>query len=64
MAKVIEFHIPDLFPRKISITHNRPAEVIEFRLPRVQELAMQFAEPASGDPRTKAGPILMCSFCI
>jgi hypothetical protein len=64
MAKVIEFYIPDSFPRRVScMAPNERGKVIEFRLPRGKGLAMQFREPAAGDSHTKVGAIPMWPFC-
>jgi hypothetical protein len=65
MAKVIEFYIPDSFPKKVScLAPNECGKVIEFLLPRGKRLVMQFREPASNDPHAKEGAIPMWTFCI
>jgi hypothetical protein len=63
MARVIKFYIPDYFPKKVNcIAPNERGKVIELRLPRGKELAMQFREPTAGDPHTKEGAIPMWPF--
>jgi hypothetical protein len=65
MAKVIEFFIPDYFPRKVNrIAPNECGKVIQFRLPRGKGLTMQFHEPTSHDAYAKEGAIPMWTFCI
>jgi hypothetical protein len=65
VAKVIEFYIPDSFPKKVScIAPNERGEVIEFRLRRGKGMTMQFREPASHDAFAKEGAIPMWTFCI
>ena len=65
MAKVIEFHTPDLFPKRAnSMTRTQCGKVIEFRLPLGKALAMQIREPASREAHTKEGAIPMWTFCI
>jgi hypothetical protein len=63
MAKVIDFYVPDVFRKTVSIARTEPGKVIEFRLPRGKEVAMQFRESASLNPSTKEGGIPTWTFC-
>ena len=47
MAKVINFYVPGFFRKTVRTVRAEPGKVIEFRLPRGKELAMQFSESAS-----------------
>lgn len=62
MAQVIEFHIPDFFPRKVSTDCAERGKLIEFRLPHRKGNAMQSHEPASRDSRRKQQAIPIWSF--
>jgi len=65
MAKVIEFYIPDSFPKKVNrIAPNERGEVIAFRLPRGKGVGDAVRESAAGDLHTKEGAIPMWTFCI
>lgn len=65
MAKVIEFYIPDLFPKRVNhIARTKPGKVLEFRSPGGRGLVMQFRDPASPDPDAKEGAIPMWTFCF
>ena len=65
MAKVIAFYVPNSFSKKVKHTApNERGEVIEFGLPRVKGLTMQFHEPASHEACAKEGAIPMWTFCI
>lgn len=56
MTKVIEFYVPDSFPRKFNwIAGNERGKVIEFRLPREEGLATESRE--SADAKDRAIPI-------
>ena len=63
MAKVIEFYIPGLFPKKVNcMTRTEGGKVIEFRLPSGK--AMQFREPPSREPSAKERALPMWTFCF
>jgi hypothetical protein len=65
MAKVIEFYIPDCFPKKVScMARTEPSEVIEFRLPRGKGVGDAVGEPAAGESHTKGSAIPMWTFRI
>lgn len=63
MAKVIEFYIPDSFPKRVNcIARVQRGKVIDFRLSSGKELATEFRESTSHDPRAKEGAIPMWTF--
>jgi hypothetical protein len=63
MAKVINFYVPGFFRKTVSTVRTEPGKVIEFRLPRGKELAIQFRESASLNRSTKEGGIPTWTFC-
>ena len=64
MAKVIEFYIPDFFPKKVNrMARTELGKVIEFRLPRGRGLT-RFREPASQDVYGQEGAIPMWNFYL